>query len=93
MSSYGISMVPGGCFSTPEGASDFPRRFFRVSFSLLDEETADTAMQRLRTFLEALRPGARKRPSDAIEEDRVQGSAQPEAGPGPAKAPRTASSG
>jgi DNA-binding transcriptional MocR family regulator len=48
---YGIALVPGSGFKTPEGASAKHSSFFRVSFSQLDEGQADKAMSQLKAFL------------------------------------------
>mmetsp|Transcript_33094 Transcript_33094/g.72079 ORF Transcript_33094/g.72079 Transcript_33094/m.72079 type:complete len:437 (+) Transcript_33094:41-1351(+) len=54
---YGVGMVPGAVFRAVKD-DDTPCAFFRLSFSLLEEETANTAMERLRTALLTARSDA-----------------------------------
>jgi len=54
ISEYGIAMVPGSGFrASGSSEADSGNAFFRLSFSLVTEDMADTAMSRLKTALQA----------------------------------------
>jgi DNA-binding transcriptional MocR family regulator len=70
---YGIAMIPGNAFRTPEGASENTSRFFRVSFTLMEEDVADKAMSKLRSFCLKSQLGtcAKRKLEESIKEEVV----------------------